>query len=173
MFASWTACNGFKIRHALCTSKPPTVEPPPLAPNNGTDSSVTTSLLEYIHNLHDLLFNILLPKIKTAKLATIPLEALYHACDLAALVCMSLHECHQDPHLDNINKQLDAITTYLGITSATQTPVKPSYASVLAAGTQCPASPPPKSCCQTMPSTCQSLFRLHIGSKSMRPMSPH
>ena len=145
---------------------PPMVEPPPPAPNNGADSSVTTSLLEYIHNLHDLLFNILLPKTKTEKSATIPLEALYHAHDLATSACTSLHECRQDPHLDNINKQLDTIMTHLGIPSTTQTPVKPSYASVLATGAQCPASPPPRSCCQTTPSMCQSLFRLHIGSKS-------
>ena len=91
------------------------VEPPPLAPNNGVDSSVTTSLLEHIHNLRDLLFNIPLPKTKTAKLATFPLEALYHAHDLAASACTSLHECRQDCHLDNINKQLDTITTHLSI----------------------------------------------------------
>ena len=144
----------------------PTVEPPPPAPNNSADSSVTTSLLKHIHNLHDLLFNIPLPKTKTAKSATIPLEALYRARDLAASACTSLHECCQDPRLDNINKQLDAITTHLGIPSATQTPVKPSYASVLAAGTQCPASPPKKIADKLCPPHARACFDFTLVQKA-------
>ena len=77
----------------------PTVEPPPLAPSNGADSSVPTSLLEHIHNLCDLLFNILLPKTKTVKSATISLEALHLACDLVTLACTSIHEGPQEPPL--------------------------------------------------------------------------
>ena len=144
----------------------PTVEPPPPAPNNGTDSSVTTSLLEHIHNLHDLLFNIPLPKTKTAKSATLPLKALYRAHDLAASACTSLHECCQDPHLDNINKQLDAITTHLGIPSTTQTPVKPSYASVLATGAQCPASPPPEVAAKLHPLRAGACFDFTLVQKA-------
>ena len=142
------------------------VEPPPPAPNNSADSSVTTSLLKHIHNLHDLLFNILLPKTKTAKSATIPLEALYCARDLATLACTSLHECCQDPCLDNINKQLDTITTHLGIPSATQTPFKPSYASVLAAGTQCPASPPKKIADKLHPPCARACFDFTLVQKA-------
>ena len=112
------------------------------------------------------------PKTETTKSATISLEALHRAHDPVASACMSLHECRQDPHhdLDNINKQLDTIMTHLGIPSTTQTPVKPSYTSVLAAGTQCPTSPP-NVAAKLCPPCARACFSC-IGSKSMQPTSP-
>ena len=133
----------------------PTVEPPPPKPSNIGDPTTIPTIVDLAHNLHDLLFEIPLPKTRNAKMAPIALEALHHARDLITSVATLLHEHPRESNLSNISKQLDAVTTRLGTLNVAQVaqPLSPpktqSYASVLATGIQCPEllkDPPPPPC---------------------------
>ena len=70
----------------------PIVERPPPKPSNNADPTTVPTLVDITHNLHNLLFEILLPKTRNTKTATIALEALYHMGDLATSVFTLLHE---------------------------------------------------------------------------------
>ena len=122
----------------------PTVKPPPPKPSKNGNPTTIPTIVDLAHNLHDLLFEIPLPKTRNAKMAPIALEALHRARDLITSVATLLHEHPREPNLSNISKQLDAITTRLGtlneaqIAQLSSPPKTQSYASVLATGVQCP-----------------------------------
>ena len=120
-------------------------------PSNNGDPTTIPTIVDLAHNLHDLLFEILLPKTRNTKTAPIALEALHRAQDLITSVATLLHEHPRESNLSNISKQLDAVTTCLGTLNEAQVaqlslPKTQSYASVLATGIQClelPNDPPP------------------------------
>ena len=97
------------------------VEPPPcLKPSNSVDLTTAPTIADIAHNLHNLLAEILLPKTRNAKTATISLKVLHHTWDLATSVLTLLHEHPRESYLSNISKQLDTVTTCLGTPDAAQ-----------------------------------------------------
>ena len=96
-------------RHPQVLEMVPTLQPPP--PVKGNESTLNTglSLGDAIHKLHDAILNIALPKMKTAKTVSIPVETLHLARDLAGSTCTLLREHHTDSQLNDISRQLEAI----------------------------------------------------------------
>ena len=111
-----------------------TLQLPPLVKGNKSTLNTGLSLGNAIHKLHDAILNIALPKTKTAKTVSIPIETLHLACDLAGSMCTLLQEHHTGSQLDDISRQLKAIQTQLATPSEAQLPQKLSYAATLATG---------------------------------------
>ena len=91
-----------------------------------------------------------MPKTKTAKMASITMETLLLAHELAGSACTLLRAPHEDPRVDNIGRQLEDIKAHLGIPSKVGMPQKLSYAVPLATGLKSsvltlslPSPPPP------------------------------
>ena len=128
-----------------------------------TKHATVTSLADSVSicKLHDILFQVTLPKTKTAKLALIVVDALHTACDLVTAACASLKEGIEGPMLKEISNQLDTIMAYLIIPGKSPSIQKYSYASALTTGLQPPtsdASPPspplpPHPCLRTRPTS--------------------
>ena len=119
-----------------------TTTPERLKPSNNGDPTTIPTIVDFAHNLRDLLFEIPLPKTRNTKMAPITLEALHRTQDLITSVATLLHEHPRESNLSNISKQLDVITTHLGTLNVAQVaqpspPKTQSYASVLATGIQC------------------------------------
>ena len=113
----------------------PTVQPPPPTKNPGVVPTPAASLDDIIHKLYDLIHNIALPRTKTAKTAAIMVEALRTACSLAASACSSLPAAHlENPVLNKVSTQLDAIAAQLAIPITPSPSGKQSYAFTLASG---------------------------------------
>ena len=119
------------------------VKPPPLVEGSNVPNTKTLSLDDTVHALRDLLFTITLPKMEKAKMATITIQALCCARQLAGSACSLLQEHHNSPRLDDISRQIDDIKTLLVTPSSTWSPQKMSYAATLAMGTKSPAPPAP------------------------------
>ena len=75
-----------------------------------------------------------MPKTKTAKMASITMETLLLAHELARSACVLLRAPHEDPRVDNIGRQLEDIKAHLDIPSKVGTPQKLSYAVTFATG---------------------------------------
>ena len=105
-----------------------TVEPPSTPKDSSTAPDTTASLGNMIHILCNLLFEIALPKTKTAKKGLITVETLLLTHELAGSACVLLWDNHEGPWVDDISRQLEAIKVHLGIASTARTCQKPSYA---------------------------------------------
>ena len=113
----------------------PTVQPPPPTKNPSIAPTPAASLDNIIYKLYDLIHNIALPKTKTAKTAAITVEALHAACSLAASARTSLPTTHlENPVLNKVSTQLDAIAAQLAIPITSSLNGKQSYAAALASG---------------------------------------
>ena len=113
----------------------PTVQPPPPTKNPGVAPTPAASLDDIIYKLYDLIHNIALPKTKTTKTAAITVEALHAACSLAASVCTSLPTTHlENPVLNKVSTQLDAIAAQLAIPIMSSLNGKQSYTTTLTLG---------------------------------------
>ena len=124
----------------------PTVQPPPLVTAGDAKSTKTISLDNAIQQLYNLVHKIVLPTTRTAKAVTITVEDLHLARKLVTSAHDSRQDRHEESHLKDINRQLEAITAHLATSSSAPTPQKCSYASALATGTCGPSSditPPP------------------------------
>ena len=116
--------------------------PPPSSIQDGvSEPHETVSLASTITKLYDLIFEIALPKTNKAKMAPIPVGSLHLAHKLVTSACASLQDSHSGLQLSNISKQLESITTHLGILDTTQPTQKRTYASVLSAGAYAPTPP--------------------------------
>ena len=111
------------------------VQPPPPTKNPGISPTPAASLDDIIHKLYDLIHNIALPKTKTAKTAAITVEALHAACSLAVSARTSLPAAHlENPVLNKVSTQLDAIAAQLAIPIVPSVNGKQSYATALTSG---------------------------------------
>ena len=151
-------CGTLSLRsmtHGMVWGMLPTVQPPSPAQKTATKRVKTVPLAESIHKLHDIIFQVTLPKTKTAKSALITVDALHAARDLVAAACASLQEGNEGPTLKDISNQLESITARLTTPSSSPPTPTPqcSYASALTTGFQPPTldasplspspSPPP------------------------------
>ena len=103
--------------------------------NPGAAPTPAASLDDIIHKLYDLIHNTALPKSKTAKTAAVTVEALHAACNLIASVHMSLPTAHlENPVLNKVGTQLDAITVQLAIPITSSLSGKQSYTATLSSG---------------------------------------
>jgi len=129
------------------------VPPPPPVENSTPVPTLTPSLADAIHKLHGIIFKIVLPKTKAAKMATIPIEALHLVMTAQALL---LHNRREGLQLNDISKQLEVIMARLDTQNASCLPQKHSYASVLTTGTLGPtmATTPPLSLPLPRPAQC-------------------
>ena len=128
----------------------PMVQPPSSSEDSSPAPDTTASLCNTVQKLHDLMWEIAMPKTKTAKMASITVETLLLMCELAGSACTLLRDPHEDPRVDNISRQLEDIKAHLGIPSKVGTPQKLSYAVTLATGLKSsvptlslPSPPPP------------------------------
>ena len=123
-----------------------TVQPPPPVESYNEVSGSKASLDTAVHGLHDLIFNIGLPKTKSAKMAAITTKDLHLVCKLAESACTLLQEHHSRLQLDNISKHMEAIRAQLDAPSTVQPLHKLTYTTTLSMGIRSPASvtaPPP------------------------------
>ena len=118
----------------------PTVQPPPLQ-NGATEPATTTSLVDTIHSLHDLILGIALPKTDKAKNFAIAVVDFQLACSLITSACASLQAHHENLQLNDISKKLDVITAHFDIAGVAQPSQPHSYASVLATGIKSSVKP--------------------------------
>ena len=116
------------------------VQPPPLVATSNAESTETISWDDAIQQLYELVHKIALPRIRTAKVATIKVEDLHLVHKLITSTCASRQDHHEDSHLKGINRQLEAITAHLAIPGTAPTPQEHSYTSALAAGACGPPS---------------------------------
>ena len=121
----------------------PMVQPPPLLPVEPPGHLTAAPLATILGKLSDLIYGIALPKTKGTKSATISLAALHQSHNLISLAQSALKDPHPDLHLDNINKQLEAISTHIGLPNTFQSISKHTYASVLSSTTSSAPPPPP------------------------------
>lgn len=123
----------------------PTVQPPSLVQETATEHVAVASLADSIHKLYDILFQVALPKTKTARLALIMVDALCTAHGLVTAAFTSLQEGNEGLTLKDISNQLETITTHLVTPSTPLSTQNHSYATALTAGAQPPTldvSPP-------------------------------
>ena len=138
-------------KHLESTSRmAPTVQPPSSSEDSSPAPDTTASLRNTVQKLCDLVWEIAMPKTKTAKTVSITMEMLLLACELAGSACTLLWDPHEDPRVDNIGRQLEDIKAHLGIPSKVGTPQKLSYTMTLATGLRSsvptlslPLPPPP------------------------------
>ncbi|KIJ50608.1 hypothetical protein M422DRAFT_245237 [Sphaerobolus stellatus SS14] len=111
----------------------PTLEPPPSTAASSISTShaasMTLSISSILKNLQTLIFNIALPKTKTAKICSFPLDALQKARKLITSACGTYEQQKGAPQLSSIKEQLDVISNHIGlatntIPSAKQVPQK-------------------------------------------------
>ena len=127
----------------------PTVQPPSSSEDSSPTPDMTASLCNTVQKLRDLVWEIAMPKMKMAKTASITVETLLLARELAGSACALLQDPHEDPQVDNISRQLEDIKAHLGIPSKVGTSQRLSYAATLATGLKSPVptlsllSPPP------------------------------
>ena len=126
--------SGCEVRTTNGVEMAPMFQPSPPVKGNKSTLNMGLSLGNTIHKLHDAILNIALPKTKTTKTVSIPIETLHLAWDLAGSVCMLLQEHHTGSQLDDISRQLEAIQTQLATPSKALLPQKLSYAATLAMG---------------------------------------
>ena len=91
--------------------------PPPSTVQNDAPVPVTAvSLVNTVHKLYDLIFEIPLPKTRTTKMTktvAIAAEVWHMARELATSARAVLHRQHKAPQLDAISRQLEVITAHL------------------------------------------------------------
>ena len=119
----------------------PMVQPPSLAQCNAAEPVTAAPLMDTIHKLHDLLFKVVLPKTSGAKSVYVLVEDLLLVCSLATSMCASLQAHHVNPHLNNIHKKLETITTRLDTFAMAQPPANHSYTHIAATGAKNTTSP--------------------------------
>ena len=121
----------------------PTVQPPLSLPVEPSGHLTAAPLATILGQLSDLICGIALPKTKAAKSATISLAALHQSHDLISLAQLVLKDHHPDLQLDNIHKQLEVISTHIGLPNAFQSVSKCTYISVLSSPASSALPPPP------------------------------
>ena len=75
------------------------VQPPPPVQNGATEPATTTSLVDTIHSLHNLILGIALPKTDKAKTIAIAIVHFQLACSLITSACASLQAHHENLQL--------------------------------------------------------------------------
>ncbi|KAF8499371.1 hypothetical protein JB92DRAFT_3124942 [Gautieria morchelliformis] len=121
----------------------PTVQPPPSLPDEPPGHLAAAPLATILGKLSDLIYGISLPKTKAAKSATISLDALHKSRNLISSAQSALKDPRPDLQLDSINKQLEVISTHIGLPNAIQSISKRTSASVLTSSTSSAPPPPP------------------------------
>ena len=119
----------------------PMVQPPPPVQNGATELATTTSLIDTIHSLRDLILGIVLPKTDKAKNVAIAVADFQLACSLITSTCASLQAHHENLQLNDISKKLDVITAHFDIAGVAQPSQPRSYVFVLATGIKSSVKP--------------------------------
>ena len=98
------------------------VKPPPSVADSNVSDTKSSSLNDTVHKLRNLLFGIALPKTEKAKMATITVEVLHCAHELAGSACALVQECHDGLQLDDISHQIEVIKSLLVTPKPSQPP---------------------------------------------------
>ena len=108
----------------------PTLLPPPSVASNPSSTAAnahpsTLSLASMLKDLGSLIHAIALPKMKSAKTCTIPLDTLHKARNLITSAIDTHEQQHSAPQISTILEQLDAILNHIGL-APKATPPPPS-----------------------------------------------
>src|SRR6266481_5957545 len=115
-------------------TKQPPPPPPPSGQGIATKLVAPVLLASIIRDLHELVFEILMPKTGTAKTVKIPIDKFHQLCNLASSACSSTQalqlDLNEESRLDNISRELEDIKARLAtpVMLPSPSPQKHTYA---------------------------------------------